>query len=112
MTDRPHQVRVHLRYVGLPVVGDRLYGGRPLFLSSLKRGYRLKPNQVERPLIDRPALHAAELTLPHPVTNATPHHHRPLAERFERGSEILAPVRPRRPVVARRSTPGKTLVGT
>jgi 23S rRNA-/tRNA-specific pseudouridylate synthase len=35
----------------------------------LKREYRLKPNQTERPLIDRTALHAEALTLSHPVTN-------------------------------------------
>ena len=44
------------------------YGGRPLLLSSLNADYRLKPNQIERPLIARPALHAEALTLPHPVT--------------------------------------------
>jgi RluA family pseudouridine synthase len=69
LTDRPHQVRVHLRHLGLPAVGDQLYGGRPLLLSRLKQAYRLKPNQIERPLIDRTALHAEALTLPHPVTN-------------------------------------------
>jgi 23S rRNA pseudouridine1911/1915/1917 synthase len=69
LTDRPHQVRVHLRHAGLPAVGDELYGGRALLLSRLKRDYRLKPNQVERPLIDRPALHAETLTLPHPITS-------------------------------------------
>jgi hypothetical protein len=35
----------------------------------LKTGYRLKPNRQERPLLDRAALHAEQLTLPHPVTN-------------------------------------------
>lgn len=68
LTDRPHQVRAHLRNLGLPVVGDAAYGGRPLLLSTLKRDYRLKPDQVERPLIRRPAVHAEKLTLPHPVT--------------------------------------------
>ncbi len=68
LTHRPHQIRVHLRHAGLPVVGDRAYGGRPLLLSRLKPVYRLKPNQIERPLIARPALHAEALTLPHPLT--------------------------------------------
>ena len=68
LTDRRHQIRVHLRHVGLPAVGDQLYGGRPLLLSRLKQVYRLKPNQTERPLIARPALHAEALSLPHPVT--------------------------------------------
>jgi 23S rRNA pseudouridine955/2504/2580 synthase len=68
LTRRLHQIRVHLRYAGLPAVGDMAYGGRPLLLSSLKRGYRLKPNQIERPLMSRAAIHAESLTLPHPVT--------------------------------------------
>jgi RluA family pseudouridine synthase len=67
-THRQHQLRVHLQRARLPLVGDSLYGGAPLFLSKLKPGYHLKPGRVERPLIDRPALHAEELTFPHPVT--------------------------------------------
>jgi len=68
LTGRTHQIRAHLRYVRLPVVGDELYGGKKLWLSRLKRDYRLKPGREERPLISRVALHAEELTLPHPVT--------------------------------------------
>jgi RluA family pseudouridine synthase len=70
-TNRPHQIRVHLRHAGVPAAGDRAYGGRLLMLSSLKPQYRLKRNQIERPLLDRPALHAEALNLPHPVTGAT-----------------------------------------
>jgi 23S rRNA pseudouridine1911/1915/1917 synthase len=70
LTDRPHQLRVHLRHVGLPAVGDELYGGRPLLLSRLKPVYRLKPNQTERPLMARPAIHAETLSLPHPITGS------------------------------------------
>ena len=65
---RPHQFEAHLQHIRLPLVGARPYGGRLLLLSRLKRAYRLKPNQTERPLLSRPALHAEELTLPHPVT--------------------------------------------
>jgi RluA family pseudouridine synthase len=68
LTGRTHQVRVHLRHAGLPLVGDELYGGRPLWLSRLKRDYRLKRGKTERPLMARVALHAEQLTLPHPVT--------------------------------------------
>jgi RluA family pseudouridine synthase len=69
-TGRTHQIRVHLRQAGLPIVGDELYGGSPLLLSRLKSDYRLKPNRTELPLMGRVALHAAELKLAHPQTGA------------------------------------------
>jgi RluA family pseudouridine synthase len=68
LTDRPHQLNVHLPYADLKIVGDETYGGKPLWLSSLKSDYRLKPGREERPLLARTALHAEELKLAHPVT--------------------------------------------
>ena len=66
--DRNHQIRLHLRHSGLPLCGDELYGGRPLLLSRLKKSYRLKEGRTELPLLSRPALHAREISIPHPVT--------------------------------------------
>jgi RluA family pseudouridine synthase len=68
LTGRTHQVRVHLRSRNLRLVGDATYGGPPLWLSRLKPSYRLKPGHEERPLINRSALHAEQLTVFHPVT--------------------------------------------
>lgn len=67
LTERRHQMRVHLSAVGHPVAGDDLYGdGKGIFLSELKRSYRAKPGQREAPLMGRLALHAAELRFCHP----------------------------------------------
>jgi RluA family pseudouridine synthase len=70
LTHRPHQLRVHLRYARSPIVGDAVYGGAPLLLSSLKSDYRLKPGHTERPLISAPILHVASATFSHPATGS------------------------------------------
>ena len=48
-TGRTHQIRVHMQHLGFPLIGDRLYGGRTDPLP-------------------RQALHAARLTIYHPIT--------------------------------------------
>lgn len=68
-TQREQQIRVHLHSQRLPIAGDSLYGGRPLWLSRLKPGYRFKPDREELPLLQRVTLHAEELHCRQPVSS-------------------------------------------
>jgi 23S rRNA pseudouridine1911/1915/1917 synthase len=62
-TGRTHQIRVHMAHVKYPLVGDRVYGGRPL----LPKG--ATPELIEALRgFGRQALHAARLAFEHPVS--------------------------------------------
>lgn len=61
VTGRMHQIRIHLVSQGAVIAGDQTYGGKPFYLSSLKKKFNLKKLTEEEPLIRRMALHAAEV---------------------------------------------------
>src|SRR6266487_2698935 len=62
-TGRTHQIRVHMKDIGYPIVCDELYGdGKPVLLSSIKHNFKLSKNEEEeRPILNRLALHAYKL---------------------------------------------------
>ncbi len=60
-TGRMHQIRIHLSESQAPLINDEMYGGEPLFLSQIKRKFKLKKDTEELPLIKRFALHARQL---------------------------------------------------
>ncbi|WP_248927423.1 RluA family pseudouridine synthase [Paenibacillus hamazuiensis] len=71
-TGRTHQIRVHMSYLGHPLVGDELYGGRPDGIA-------------------RQALHGETLSFEHPLSGERLTVHAPwpddfarLVERFEK----------------------------
>lgn len=60
---RTHQIRVHAKSIGHPIICDSVYGdGKPVLLSSFKKKYKLSQNELEeRPIISRLGLHSSSL---------------------------------------------------
>lgn len=83
-TGRTHQIRMHCKLLGHPIVGDALYGGLggPSELRELAAG------------LGRHALHAVELGFTHPVTGETLAFHSPLPAELARLVAALGPEGP------------------
>jgi len=64
-TGRTHQIRVHMKYIGHPILGDTLYGN-------------------ESDLIGRQALHCCEMKFIHPITGEKMIIKSPMPEDMER----------------------------
>ncbi|MFC0185645.1 23S rRNA pseudouridine955/2504/2580 synthase [Pseudarcicella hirudinis] len=62
ITGRMHQIRIHLTCLKAPIVCDPTYGGDMIYLSEIKKGFNLKKDTEELPLMQRVALHARSLT--------------------------------------------------
>ena len=77
-TGRTHQIRVHMAYLGHPVLGDPVYGGDGA--AFVKKHPSLFDGQM---------LHAQSLTLTHPRTGEKMTFHAPLPDNFERALSIL-----------------------
>ena len=68
-TGRTHQIRVHLRAIGHPILGDRAYGGGGADATALGLG--------------RPFLHSWRIAFDHPVTGARIELEEPLPDDLE-----------------------------
>jgi 23S rRNA pseudouridine1911/1915/1917 synthase len=90
-TGRTHQVRVHLQFLGFPVVGDETYGAKQNKILTELTGF----------VAPRVMLHSRELTIVHPVTGKTLVCTAPFPEDFQKALKTLqlvkpAPVKPRK----------------
>jgi 23S rRNA pseudouridine1911/1915/1917 synthase len=98
-TGRTHQIRVHLSYLGFPIVGDDRYGGRHLIEEDLDSSLG------SQPLISRQALHATTLGFTHPITEQPVLHTAPLRPDMARLVTLLRTHRMKKQVDA----PGATI---
>ena len=69
-TGRTHQIRVHCKYIGHPILGDYIYGN-------------------ESELISRQALHAYKISFIHPITKKAMIFEIPLPEDMK---QIISPI--------------------
>lgn len=72
---RTHQIRVHMSYIGHPVVGDNMYGGMGKISSWLG--------------LDRQFLHSARLAFKHPMTGEDLDFEEPLPGELQNALDIL-----------------------
>ena len=85
-TGRTHQIRVHLAYIGHPVIGDPLYKGR-------QRALKNQLPDLAREFLTaftRQALHAESLGFSHPITGQLLNYRCPLPSDFK---QLLARLR-------------------
>jgi 23S rRNA pseudouridine1911/1915/1917 synthase len=82
-TGRTHQLRVHMSSIGHPMVGDTLYGGRPV--SEME----LTGSGSSDPLIEYQALHARRLSLMHPILERPLNLEAPISDKIRRIHDLL-----------------------
>ncbi len=83
-TGRTHQIRVHMSHITHPLVGDPVYGGRPRPPKNSTPELLAKLRSFKRQ-----ALHAAMLSLYHPVTGELMTWHADLPDDFVELVELL-----------------------
>ena len=71
-TGRTHQIRVHMSYIGHPIIGDTVYGGG-----------KTQFEKANASLLNGQMLHAKELSFPHPRTKEIMHFECELPDNFK-----------------------------
>jgi 23S rRNA pseudouridine1911/1915/1917 synthase len=92
-TGRTHQIRLHLAHIACPILCDRLYAGHAQvrlgqLLRRAVRGLPARPEDAEC-VLDRQALHAAQIEFEHPKTRERLKIEAPIAPDLARVVDIL-----------------------
>ncbi len=87
-TGRTHQIRVHMAYIGHPILGDATYGGRRHAITGLSHEKTAKAIALLK-MMPRQALHAFELRFFHPSLQKEMSFTSPLPEDIQRLVEKL-----------------------
>jgi 23S rRNA pseudouridine1911/1915/1917 synthase len=82
-TGRTHQLRVHMSWIKHPIVGDKMYGGKPV--SELSLTGKGSPE----PILEHQALHAWQIAFRHPITEQRMQIEAPFPERLKRLVQLL-----------------------
>lgn len=77
-TGRTHQIRVHLKHIGFPIVGDEKYAGR-------------KTSRLDRRWCKRQFLHASKIEFTHPGSGQRVSFESPLPEDLKEALDRLEP---------------------
>lgn len=88
-TGRTHQLRVHMSYLGHPIIGDTMYGGRMLSEADIAG------SGSSEPLVTHQALHAWRIAFKHPITGQALELEAPFHEAFRTLVHVLRRARSR-----------------
>ena len=76
-TGRAHQLRVHMAWLGHPIVGDKIYGpDETWYLRFIEKG--VTSEMLDKLLLPRQALHAEQTAFLHPRTQQRVRFHAPV----------------------------------
>ena len=87
-TGRTHQIRVHMKFLGHPIICDSLYGGGKGKSAGSNKNSQQIINKIFKS-INRVALHAFFLEITHPITNKNIKFKLGLANDFKKALNIL-----------------------
>lgn len=88
-TGRTHQIRVHMKDIGHPIFGDKLYGGGPKQIKSFHEKYYQRLKALFK-VISRTALHAYSLEITHPRTGDRMRWTAPIADDIQNVLKMLS----------------------